>query len=265
MEPKKGYYSLVQFCPDRSRMESANIGVILCVPVVQYIRARMTTSHDRVRGFWRGNVDLGWLKTTEDSLQKRLDVAKASLAGLDEFRRFVATRANQIVLTEPRPVKVCEPDNDLDKLFSELVGHRERRTRREPVIPELDRAFRCASLAGRIRFNERVTVPIVGRTLEIPYVYQNGDVHLVKPISISERFVVQTVESVATEGNLLQRRSERSCRFIVVPDLSTQLSDNRQVTRRMLAELFGEYKIRTVWEDERPAFIQEVEREAHQL
>ena len=262
MEPKKGYYTLVQFCPDHSRRESANIGVILCVPDAQFVRARMTTSHDRIRRFWRGAVDLGWLKIAKESVERRLDVAGASLAHIEDLSRFIATRANQMVLTEPRPVKVINPEDDLDRLFEELVDHRKPRRRREPVIPELDQAFRRPSLASRIRFDERVTVPIVGRTLEIPYAYRNGALYLVRPLIVQTGSPIQGVESLATEGNLLQRKSERSCRVILVPDLPSQVG---RVTPEMLAELFGAYDLRTVWEDERPAFMAEVEREAHEL
>ena len=35
-----GYYSVIQYCPDRSRLEAANVGVLLFVPAGGYLRAR---------------------------------------------------------------------------------------------------------------------------------------------------------------------------------------------------------------------------------
>ena len=238
--------------------------MILSVPEAQFVRARMTTSHDRIRRFWRGGVDLDWLKIAKESVERRLDAAGASLADIEDFSRFIATRSNQMVLTEPRPVKVIDPEDDLNRLFEELVDHRKPRRRREPVIPELDQAFRRPSLASRIRFDEPVTVPIVGRVLDIPYAYQNGALHLVRPLVVRTGSAIQGMESLATEGDLLQRRSERPCKVIVVPDLPSQPSEMGRVTPEILGALFGEYDLRVVWEDERPAFIAEVEREAHQ-
>lgn len=37
MNTSKGYYSLVQYCPDRSRMESANLGVVLFCPDLDFL------------------------------------------------------------------------------------------------------------------------------------------------------------------------------------------------------------------------------------
>ena len=32
MKPSKGYYSLIQYCPDLGRLEAANVGVLLFCP-----------------------------------------------------------------------------------------------------------------------------------------------------------------------------------------------------------------------------------------
>jgi hypothetical protein len=40
MTPTKGYYSIVQYCPDLSRGETTNIGIVLLVPERGYLSAR---------------------------------------------------------------------------------------------------------------------------------------------------------------------------------------------------------------------------------
>ncbi len=46
MTPQKGYYSLIQFCPDASRLESINIGVILFCPEMGFLDDK-TSSNTR--------------------------------------------------------------------------------------------------------------------------------------------------------------------------------------------------------------------------
>ena len=136
MEPKKGFFSLVQYCPDYSRMEAANIGIILCVPDAEFIKARMSTSNDRVRQFFGpGSVDPEWLSAVKESLEERIEVMKASLVSIEDFNRFIETRANRLLLTTPRAVKVKDPDQDLNSLFLELVDHRRNSKRKWNAKP----------------------------------------------------------------------------------------------------------------------------------
>ena len=47
MNPTKGYYSIVQFCPDLARRETVNISVVLLVPEKDLYEPRMFA--DRLR------------------------------------------------------------------------------------------------------------------------------------------------------------------------------------------------------------------------
>ena len=44
MKPQKGYYSLLQFCPDVSRLEAANLGVVLFCPDSNFLEAKTSRS-----------------------------------------------------------------------------------------------------------------------------------------------------------------------------------------------------------------------------
>ena len=59
MGTSKGYYSLVQYCPDLSRMEAANIGVLLFSPDRQFLQAKMTSDNSRIRQFF-GSESNDW-------------------------------------------------------------------------------------------------------------------------------------------------------------------------------------------------------------
>jgi hypothetical protein len=48
----RGYYSLVQFCPDSARAEAANVGVVVLCPDRHFIDCKFASSNDRVRRFF---------------------------------------------------------------------------------------------------------------------------------------------------------------------------------------------------------------------
>ena len=266
MKGTKGYYSLVQFCPDASRAEAANVGVLLSCPDMGFVRARLSRGNDRVRKFFQiSGDDLDRVNAAKQAIVSRLEVDGASFRSLEDLQRFIQTRANEIVVTPPRPMKVFDPEEDLDRLFDELVGGRStpRATAREADAPALDTALRQPKFQGRIRYDQRVEVPVVHRSLHIPYLYQNGVVNLVKPqrFSSSEAGAMNTAMRLAVEGDLLQRHCDPGAqrRFIVVSQFDepeTQMAD-------AVLELFGEYDVRCVHENGIPDYVSEVDQEAH--
>jgi len=50
----KGYFSLVQYCPDVARQEAVNVGVVLLCPEQKFIGVKITPGNQRIRRFfWR--------------------------------------------------------------------------------------------------------------------------------------------------------------------------------------------------------------------
>jgi hypothetical protein len=263
MEPVKGFYSLVQFCPDFSRLEVANVGVVLFVPEMRFIKARMARSNLRpARLLGRSSFSADWLNAAKASLLERLEVAGDNFVTPEDLDRFVDTRANKLILTRPRPLKVRQPEAELDRLFAELVDRQEASTRKESTIAELDQAFRSPTLAGRIRFDHKFTVPVVNRDIEVPYAYRNGNWHLIKPVIFGTNHVERGLE-LATEGDLIQRRTDS--KLIVVPDLSNQPLRRIDESRKVLTDLFSFYGVSAVWEEQRADLIRRVESEAHPI
>lgn len=264
MNPIKGYYSLVQYCPDASRAEAANVGVLLFCPEIEFIQARVSQGNDRIRRFFEiGGPDLERVNAVKQALVKRLEVDKGSFRTLEDLQRFIGTRAHEVVITPPRPVKVLDPAADLDSLFAELVGGRATRSRTEgmPEIPELDQGFRQPRFHSRIEFNQRVSVPVVGRAIEIPYAYRNGAVKLVKPhrFSTNEPAAVDAAMRLAVEGDLLQKYPEEGTqrRLIVV----SFFEDPESEVVSRLDELFREYQVELVRQERVPAFVEQVAHE----
>jgi hypothetical protein len=122
MNATKGYYCLVQYCPDLARAEAANVGVVLFAPEHKFIRAQVSDDNRRIRKFFgdQANHDQH-LTAMKQALVHRIEIEKAEFTSLENLQQFVDTRANKVILTSPRPVKIGDPEADLQSLFAELV------------------------------------------------------------------------------------------------------------------------------------------------
>jgi len=257
----KGYFSILQFCPDRARLEAANVGVVLFVPELSFLKARMTGNSDRPRRFFgQRNVNSQWLRTTKEAISHRLEREAAYLRTPKDFQKFVDTRANQLLLSKPRPVRVGNPEQELERLFSDLVSKRRKPSKARNVIPELERAFSGPKFRGRVR-KHTVTVPVLDRELRVPYAYMNGSVNLIRPQEFKEdNDFVARASVLATESNFL-KKATAPIKLIVVPDVHATVSKKDDM-HRALREIFAASEVRPVWEGERSSFIEEVDRDA---
>jgi hypothetical protein len=267
MNLKNGFYSVVQYCPDRSRLEAANVGVLLSCPELTYLEARMSQGNDRVRRFFSGeNVDLDGLDAAKRALTNRLRVNREAFGSLDDLVAFVDSRANDIVLTPPRTVKIEDPEATLNALFVDLVGTRKTKAR-AIVLPQLDRVFRSPSLAGRVQFNKEVRIPVVERRIKAPYAFMNGALNLVVPerFPASDRKATGIALRLAAEGDLLQKHQLDDggrAHLIVVTEFADTRSAGEDLRRR-ISQLFDEYHVRSFDISQVDALAEEVEREAH--
>lgn len=78
MNATKGYYSLVQYCPDVARQEAANVGVVLFCPELSFLEARLASSNHRLRRFFGEEADqYRHLNAMKAALEDRLQVEAA--------------------------------------------------------------------------------------------------------------------------------------------------------------------------------------------
>ncbi|MBN1489356.1 MAG: DUF3037 domain-containing protein [Phycisphaerae bacterium] len=269
MSAMKAYYSVIQYCPNRSRLEAANIGVLLLCPEAQFVRARTAANNARVRRFFNKDsfdLDTKRINATKKAIERRLATDNQSFRTPEDLVRFIDTRANEIVLTPPRPMKVSNPEADLDHLFDELVGGPARQPRKgaAEVVPELDRIFHRPSLRNRVLFDQEVQVPVVERSLRIPYAFRNGVLNLVKPQAFSNdvNAATRAAMSLAITGDLLRRHPNeqgKEARLVVVPAITPAACDVVERVRAVLSE----YCVRTVLPEDITEFGEEIERTAH--
>ncbi|HLK59726.1 MAG TPA: DUF3037 domain-containing protein [Chthonomonadaceae bacterium] len=125
----RGYYSIIQYCPDAARAEVANVGVVLFCPECKFLDARVSERNDRIaRFFGRRSFDPEQVNNAKQALVNRLRVERDYFLTPEDLTHFAQTRANEIVLTLPRPMQVEDPVSDLNALFLELVNDRQAQT-----------------------------------------------------------------------------------------------------------------------------------------
>jgi hypothetical protein len=219
-----GFYSLVQYCPDRSRLEAANFGVVLLCPALGFLGIRIASGNERIRRFFGDEAgDLSQLNTMKKMLVRRLNDDE-QLRQPEAFEKFRRVLSNELQISEPRPVRVENPQAELAQLFSELVETKEHA---EPPLPppafeRLDEILTSAPFEKLIRRDLRIHVPVLDKELTVPYSYENGRLNLIQPHRFAQKTeakMLQDAFKTAVQGHLLFRNplpELGECRLVVV-------------------------------------------------
>jgi hypothetical protein len=269
---QSAYYSVIQFCPDRSRAEAVNIGVLLLSPGHNFVDAKIARDHRRVaRFFGRGSFDRTRLLLLKRAIETRIREKNDWSRGLEDLEHFIGTRANDVQLTPPRPMKTADPAADIASLFEELVGGAPQARlavakQEEPMFPELDAALRRPGIGNKVQFDIKVVIPVIEKTLDVPYAFTNGVVNLVKP----QRFVgsgdriTREASELAIDGDLLRRHSVgRPQQLVVIPSFDVRGSASKTDAEHRVRSLLSEYDVRLVHETEITALVAEIAEHAH--
>lgn len=264
------YYSVIQYCPDRYRAESVNVGVFLFCADPHFVGARMASSNKRVRKLFGpasiSNIRLDAMKT---ALEHRLNHSADDFRTLDDVTNFVATRGNDLRLTPPRLAKVPTPAEGLQQLFAELVEPDASTVagatiQYETLPPELANVLHRLTVSGKVRRLEHIVVPILQRKLDVPYAYQNGTLNLIKPeVFPTGKRAENVAMRLAVEGDLIHRHpgGEQPRQLIIVSagdDPAAAAAAENQIE-----PLFREYGVRLVRRCQAGQFAREVEEQAH--
>lgn len=183
MSTARGYYSILRYIPDLERGEGANIGVVLFCPPLKFLKARTARGNDRVRRFFRSSeLDLRRINAFKEAFEERVSIEAERIETLEDFRTFIGTRANQLRLSEPRPMKVLDPEETLSELFDELVGGR---LRGEGAVEaqlrwQFEELLQQRGVAEKVQRGVRVRLPLMDREVNFPYMFRNGRPNLIK-------------------------------------------------------------------------------------
>jgi hypothetical protein len=263
MNDTRGYYSVIQYCPDRSRAEAANVGVLLFCPDAGFIEARVAKGNDRIaRFFGRGGFEPEQVNMAKDAIVNRVRFEADRFREPGDLVTFIDTRANEIILTPPRAVRVRDPRKELEELFSELVGGRRRKEKAtEPMIPELDSFMRSKVEGdrGHVFLSFSVHVPKLAREIRVPYAFLNGGLNLVQPQRFGDdtRKAFDAAIPLALEGDLLRKLPQAHQLVVVSADDDVTARDEIE---RPLRELFGDYHVQFLARRDLPELKRRVER-----
>ncbi len=267
----KGYYSLIQYCPDASRAESANVGVLLSCPEMEFINVIIARRNDRVsRFFGRDSFSNNQLNAAKNAFKNRIDNFKTRFVELSDLNKFIETRANEITLTTARPVKVDNPEEKLNELFDELVGGRRiaAKKEREPdLFNELDVALKERDIKRRIKSHYTIQIRGFNYGVFADYSYRNGLLTVIKKHSFTSgrKKSLTDAKSFAVDGDLLARygsETEGKGNLVVVGAFS---NGARPAIEETVRPVFEEYKIRLITPNAIRRYLDEIRREAEPL
>ena len=264
----KAYYCVVQYCPDMSRLEAANVGVVLFCPEKQFLAARMSRDNARIRRFF-GSEGRDWqcINSFKLGMEERLSLEQGRIVTLADLETFIATRGNELQITPPRPMKLEDPAAELQGLFRELVGEPAHVANAAGFRQFLQKKFDAAGVEKKLRQDVTVTVPVFNREVQVPYGYQNGRFHLIQPVRFEGHEVSQAINTAcryAVEGRSIFEHGGSGLgpmQLTVIGKFRANQNDARLAVRRVL----DENAVRLFALNELPALIDEIHRTAKDL
>ena len=265
-----GFYSVIQYCPNRFRAEGVNVGLVLLSLEPHALRVQMTHKFDRVRKlFGISKPDLNSLKIAIEAMKSRIESVTDGWRTPDEFAAFAGSRANDLRMTEPRLAKIAEINADFERLFSELVDGRTTaslavESPAEVLPPRLSEVFYKLQQEHKIWRPGQITVPVFKTKLEIPYAYKNGVVNLIKPQVFSATKQAETqAAKLAINGDLIQRDPINGDRYQLIIVSTQETSEQAKEIDDHIDPLFKAYGVRFIRPANADAFANEVEQNAH--
>lgn len=268
MKPQKGYYSVIQYCPDLSRFEAANIGVLLFCPESGFLKAITSGNNERIiKFFGREGHDWKRVQTFKKGLEDRLKKEHSSIQSLDDLQHFIAMRANLIQLSDPRPMKVFDPEKDLAELFKKLVGTKAKREAKRDLKKVLADKFSTAGLEKKLISKVKVDVPVLNKEVEMPFGFQNGRFNLINPVRFGTSDpdnAFRTACKYAVEGRSIYEHKDDDfgeMQLVIVGQFRPSDVESPAVVRRV----FDDNAVKLFRFDEVPQLIDEIRRTGKEI
>ena len=253
MKKEVGFYSLIQYCPDVTVGEVANIGVLLFAPESGFVDVRVTPTNQRVARIFGGGIHkYDTLQQYKEGLPGWVKAESRKFASLECAKSFLTSNADSIVFTPIRGV-VCPngAEKMLDTLFAELFTNEK--------IPQAETAQRVPSFSRKRFLNtlqkkfgkemyEKIAIlpklPVVGtqKQVEPAFAFQNKHFNVV----FSQPFNVQHYGEqigfgllIAREMKLAHERYWKSS----IPIILGRFSPTHNDLSQRVAEAFRRYDI----------------------
>ncbi len=223
------YYSLIQFCPDLSRLEGVNIGLALYSLGEKRVVVQITRDNHRIRKFF-GNQDWRLVDRGKASIEHQL--TSQQFLNVEEFEAYISKRANFIQLSAPRPVQTTDIRASVKELYERLVGrdHVERKGR---INGYLTKKLAEAGVMDMVEKSVNVEISEVNKSIRVPYGYQNGRFNLISPVQFDADpdVIFEKTGKSAIEGQLLYSKRDPSfgeMRLVVVAGFDSRVEMSTQ-------------------------------------
>jgi len=132
MEPKPGWYSVIQLCPDPVRAEALNVGVVLLSPEHRTLDVRLVT------GGVKGLLSVLDTELTEtevrlamESIQRRLRSGGDEIRTKEDLDSLAASLGNDLVMLPSRLTMVTNPNVAMQELVQRVLHRQTRHGPRE--------------------------------------------------------------------------------------------------------------------------------------
>jgi hypothetical protein len=238
MTANKGYYSVVQYCPDPSRLETVNFGVVLFCPERRYLGVEFTASYRRLRKLF-GELDEPFLEMQKHALAARL-------SNIDEFETredlddFISRRTGGLRLSVIRPMQVEAPEIELKELLLRLVGAEKPKRQLGPRARTLfAKELKKEHLIDLVRRPMTVQLPEIGKTIRAEYGYKNGRYNLLEPVDFtSEEAWFKVASARAVEGQAVHKLEHPKLgpmKMIVVGRFGSRTKKHEEAVAKILA------------------------------
>lgn len=264
----RAFYSVAQYIPDPARAEGANVGVVLFVPGADRPLVRLSPTLARVRKFFSaGKDDLTRIARDVDALRYRLQLRPHEFDEEAARAKFIATRADAVRITAPRLAVIHDsPAATLDALYADLVGEDEPAAPlaappRPALPPRLATVLDRLRAAGRAMGRQSLTVPTVGRKLDVAAAWENGVTNYVRPEPLTGPKLGGRLAGLGFNGRLIAAHPIDGHKGQLVVVSSDPAAEPK--TEGRFRDTLAEFDVRFVPYAEADAYAAEVEREAH--
>ena len=191
MEKHCGYYSVIQYCPDRALMEVAGIGVLLFCPELKFVGVRTTQTNRRIEKIFGGSIgDDNFLQSYKESLDHHFKKKFPQGVSFEEMQIYLRSFVNDICFTDIRTTLCVTPEQDLDLLFVRLFGVEDIKYKPKPYRPRKELLRKLHSQKSDILDNavpRSVKIPEYAHIIEPTMVFMNEVANMVVPKTINPK------------------------------------------------------------------------------
>ncbi|MDR2438175.1 MAG: DUF3037 domain-containing protein [Planctomycetaceae bacterium] len=237
----QGYYSLIQYCPDWTRLEVCNLGVLLFCPEQKYLDVKMVQRCEkRIHAFFGKDHSLNHITTFKDSFAGRILAERKKINVLDDLKKFIACRANSFLITEPRSILVTNPSLELKELFNKIFDE-EVISKKEKYLSIKHKFFNVlhetlgADLNNRVaQYLPKIDIPIPGvhRTIHPCAGFMNDSFNLIlnEHLTPEDSFRKMSYDTVI--GQFLYNKENEQWgkqRLLILADIDDNFEIKKQI------------------------------------